>query len=217
MKTDTRYIAIDHELDESRNGMMNGYNAAENKKQIESLIDEKRMQKAHTCNSTSQQNNPTSHKNQLEEKFFALDNGVNFHLEKFDLPGSPPTLTKHKIQELNLNQKEIERILRKSSLLTDITSLLPLPQKIAAAKLGISESMFCKRFRERTNKKWPYRYLKKIERDLENANTEEEKKNLTKLREEYLSPVSIRVRRYRTQKEIDEFTSFDPEENEVVN
>ena len=147
-----------------------------------------------------------------------MDDGIDFQLEPLlFLPSAPPTITRYKIEELSLNQKEIERLLRKSSLLTDITSLLPLPQKIAAAKLGVSESMLCKRFRERTNKKWPYRYLKKIERDLENANTEEEKKNLTKLREEYLSPVSIRVRRYRTQKEIDEFTSFDPEENEDVN
>jgi hypothetical protein len=36
---------------------------------------------------------------------------------------------------------------------------LTLPQKEAAAKLGISESMLCKRFKECTRRKWPYRYV----------------------------------------------------------
>jgi DNA-binding Lrp family transcriptional regulator len=144
-----------------------------------------------------------------------MDDGTDFQLEPLlFFPACPPTITKEKIIELNLSSKEIEKLLKKSSLLTDITSLLPLPQKIAAAKLGISESMLCKRFKERTNKKWPHRYLKKIERDIENANTEEEKQNLLKMRDEYLAPVSIQVRRYRTQKEITEFTCFDPEEKE---
>jgi hypothetical protein len=41
----------------------------------------------------------------------------------------------------------------------DITELLTLPQKEAASKLGISESMLCKRFKESTRRKWPYRYV----------------------------------------------------------
>jgi len=41
----------------------------------------------------------------------------------------------------------------------DITHLLPLPQKEAARRLGISESMLCKRFKESTPRKWPYRYV----------------------------------------------------------
>ena len=41
----------------------------------------------------------------------------------------------------------------------DITDLLTLPQKEAAKRLGISESMLCKRFKECTKRKWPYRYV----------------------------------------------------------
>ena len=41
----------------------------------------------------------------------------------------------------------------------DITDLLILPQKEAAKRLGISESMLCKRFKECTKRKWPYRYV----------------------------------------------------------
>lgn len=44
----------------------------------------------------------------------------------------------------------------------DITDLLVLPQKEAAAKLGISESMLCKRFKECTRRKWPYRYVSSL-------------------------------------------------------
>lgn len=39
-----------------------------------------------------------------------------------------------------------------------------LPQKQAANKLGISESMLCKRFKECTKRKWPYRYVSRIMR-----------------------------------------------------
>jgi hypothetical protein len=39
---------------------------------------------------------------------------------------------------------------------------LTLPQKEAAAKLGISESMLCKRFKECTRRKWPYRYVRLV-------------------------------------------------------
>ena len=49
---------------------------------------------------------------------------------------------------------------------TDITHLLTLPQKEAARILGISESMLCKRFKEQTQRKWPYRYLRKVERQM---------------------------------------------------
>jgi hypothetical protein len=46
----------------------------------------------------------------------------------------------------------------------DITDLLTLPQKEAAKKLGISESMLCKRFKECTRRKWPYRYVRCLAR-----------------------------------------------------
>ncbi|KYQ92142.1 hypothetical protein DLAC_06985 [Tieghemostelium lacteum] len=85
----------------------------------------------------------------------------------------------------------------------DITELLVLPQKEAAARLGISESMLCKRFKECTKRKWPYRYLKKIDKvikilSFQNANEmpKDEKEKLERFiveREECLRPVKIRI------------------------
>jgi len=86
----------------------------------------------------------------------------------------------------------------------DITPLLVLPQKEAASKLGISESMLCKRFKECTRRKWPYRYLRKIDKMLQMfspkgeysfAGSEDQDKiqRLKKEREECLQPVKIRI------------------------
>lgn len=87
----------------------------------------------------------------------------------------------------------------------DITVLLTLPQKEAAKKLGISESMLCKRFKECTRRKWPYRYLRKIDKIITMLNlhkadgqgmSEEDRDKLTRLhkeREECLRPVKIRI------------------------
>jgi len=85
----------------------------------------------------------------------------------------------------------------------DITPLLVLPQKEAASKLGISESMLCKRFKECTRRKWPYRYLRKIDKMLQMFSpksgyfigTEDQEKidRLKKEREECLQPVKIRI------------------------
>jgi hypothetical protein len=87
----------------------------------------------------------------------------------------------------------------------DITDLLSLPQKDAAARLGISESMLCKRFKECTRRKWPYRYLRKVEKQIAQLEeqrmatgylTNEENSRLEGLlqeRDDCLSPVRIRV------------------------
>jgi len=85
----------------------------------------------------------------------------------------------------------------------DITPLLVLPQKEAASKLGISESMLCKRFKECTRRKWPYRYLRKIDKMLQtfppkgeyysNSDDQEKIQRLRKEREECLQPVKIRI------------------------
>eukprot|EP01127_Copromyxa_protea_P009616 TRINITY_DN2280_c0_g1_i1.p1 TRINITY_DN2280_c0_g1~~TRINITY_DN2280_c0_g1_i1.p1 ORF type:complete len:471 (+),score=76.96 TRINITY_DN2280_c0_g1_i1:168-1415(+) len=86
----------------------------------------------------------------------------------------------------------------------DITSLLVLPQKEAATRLGISESMLCKRFKECTRRKWPYRYLRKIEKMMnvlmlnkkaDNLSSEDAEKieKLKAEREECLTPVKIRI------------------------
>jgi len=85
----------------------------------------------------------------------------------------------------------------------DITPLLVLPQKEAATKLGISESMLCKRFKECTRRKWPYRYLRKIDKMIrvlsvkknESIPREDQEKiqRLKREREECLQPVKIRI------------------------
>jgi len=86
----------------------------------------------------------------------------------------------------------------------DITSLLVLPQKEAATRLGISESMLCKRFKECTRRKWPYRYLRKIDKMIrvltlnkkgESIPREDQEKiqRLKREREECLHPVKIRI------------------------
>jgi len=86
----------------------------------------------------------------------------------------------------------------------DITSLLVLPQKEAASKLGISESMLCKRFKECTRRKWPYRYLRKIDKMIRvmtvnkdvSILTGEEKSKIERLtleRKQCLEPVRIRI------------------------
>jgi len=86
----------------------------------------------------------------------------------------------------------------------DITPLLILPQKEAANKLGISESMLCKRFKECTRRKWPYRYLRKIDKMIRMLTLNKKMENLTRdehekierlkmEREECLHPVKIRI------------------------
>ena len=87
-----------------------------------------------------------------------------------------------RISKGQLDKNEVERLLKKDHLLTDITHLLTLPQKIAAAKLGINETILCKRFRQATNRKWPYRYLSKLEREIEECDSEEEKKRICSYR-----------------------------------
>jgi len=89
----------------------------------------------------------------------------------------------------------------------DITSLLNVPQKEAANRLGISESMLCKRFKETTKRKWPYRYLRKIDKMVNlltlnkrgEAMAPEDIEKMEKLKEERaecLLPVKIRITGY---------------------
>jgi len=100
----------------------------------------------------------------------------------------------------NVQPKKKNR--KRPCVLTDITHLLTLPQKEAAKILGISESMLCKRFKEQTQRKWPYRYLRKVERQIslkqksKKLSLEDIKKLelLAKEREKCLSNVQIRLR-----------------------
>lgn len=90
------------------------------------------------------------------------------------------------------------------TVLSDITDLLSLPQKEAAQRLGISESMLCKRFKECTRRKWPFRYLRKIEKTISSLQSQKEVEPLSpedqdrldellKQRLECLAPVKIRI------------------------
>jgi len=87
----------------------------------------------------------------------------------------------------------------------DISRLLTLPQKEAADILGISESMLCKRFKECTRRKWPYRFLRKVEKMIASKEAMfpdeatmpalelEKLEELRMEREKCLEPVSIRL------------------------
>jgi len=94
------------------------------------------------------------------------------------------------------------------AVLQDITMFLSLSQKEAAQHLGISESMLCKRFKEVTRRKWPYRYLQKLDKLIENyrhlerngitlrKNEKEKLASLLLERAECLKPVQIRISSY---------------------
>ena len=50
--------------------------------------------------------------------------------------------------------------------MVDITALLGMPQREAAEVLGISESMLCKRYKECTKRKWPFRRLSTLDKKI---------------------------------------------------
>ncbi|KAL6080442.1 hypothetical protein QOT17_000086 [Balamuthia mandrillaris] len=81
----------------------------------------------------------------------------------------------------------------------DITKLLTLPQNEAAAKLKMSNATFSKRFRQANdNKRWPYRALQVIEKQLKEAKAKEQKATIQTLEEKkraLLVPAYIFVRK----------------------
>jgi len=112
--------------------------------------------------------------------------------------------TVNETTEENPPPKPRKRARGDDSKYVDITALLVLPQKEAASRLGISESMLCKRFKECTRRKWPYRYLRKIDKMIKvltlnkkggqlPREDQEKIKNLKKEREECLQSVKIRI------------------------
>eukprot|EP01091_Cochliopodium_minus_P005353 TRINITY_DN1529_c0_g1_i1.p1 TRINITY_DN1529_c0_g1~~TRINITY_DN1529_c0_g1_i1.p1 ORF type:complete len:137 (-),score=45.78 TRINITY_DN1529_c0_g1_i1:137-547(-) len=121
----------------------------------------------------------------------------------FKLPTAPPKVDHEKFAS-KMKKEDLERFNIKNTVLTDITCLLVLPQKLAAAKLDLSESMLCKKFKEVTDKKWPYRQLKKIEREINTTKSKEELEKLVLKRNDLLTPLSIYVRRFITQQEADD-------------
>jgi hypothetical protein len=119
---------------------------------------------------------------------------------------SAPLRVQSRINKKGTSRSSLFNIKTKKKTRTDLDSLLVLPQKEAASKLGISESMLCKRFKECTRRKWPYRYLRKIDKMLQMfspksgggyfaGGTEDQEKidRLKQERAECLQPVKIRI------------------------
>lgn len=68
--------------------------------------------------------------------------------------------------------------------LLDITELLHLPQNEAAARLNMSNATFSKRFRQSNeNKRWPFRALQVIEKQLKEAHAKDQKAIVSALEE----------------------------------
>ena len=122
---------------------------------------------------------------------------------EFKIPSHPPKVDVNKFKD-RMKKEDLERLTLKNTLPTDITPLLILPQKVAASKLDLSESMLCKKFKEAVNKKWPYRMLRKIEKEIATTKSKEDFEKLLVRRNECLDPVSIHVRRYLYQEEVDD-------------
>ena len=132
----------------------------------------------------------------------------------FRLPTRPPKVDYNKFKH-RMRKEDLERLTIKNTLLTDITPLLIYTQKVAASKLDMSESMLCKKFKETINKKWPYRQIRKIEKEIAVAENKDDLDKLILLRNEHMAPVKIYVRRYLYQEEVDdENFTFDQNINE---
>jgi len=149
---------------------------------------------------------------------FSMDNNTNVVKERFstsfplkrsveeisEIAPSSPISSIDESDEIDSQQENAQKKKnrKRPCVLTDITHLLTLPQKEAAKILGISESMLCKRFKEQTQRKWPYRYLRKVERQItlkqksKKLSLEDIKKLevLAQEREKCLSSVQIRLR-----------------------
>ena len=124
---------------------------------------------------------------------------MNNESDNFYVPTGPPVIDKRLYNYLTIEDEN--KIINKSPILTDITPLLNLSQKTASSILGISESMLCKKFKEITNKKWPYRDIQKIDKLIDLAEDPNQVQDLQYRRKQFFTPISIYVKRYYTQKE----------------
>ena len=137
-----------------------------------------------TDNSNQNQNNKNKIENQEiqvdisnKKRKLTIELPIYENIQKdYNLPNKPPIIEAEKFKD-RLKKEDIERLTIKNTVLTDITPLLILPQKVAANKLDMSESMLCKKYKEITNKKWPYRQLRKIEREIAVTKSNKELKN----------------------------------------
>ena len=107
----------------------------------------------------------------------------------------------------------------------DITPLLVFPQKKAAKMLAISESMMCKKWKEATDRKWPFRAVQKYNKLIKQLKKEDESKNAQQIEELFLKkkqvllPVSISLSIDKTLPpfpplNIDNLETFGEEEEE---
>lgn len=134
--------------------------------------------------------------------FGQKDFGKHMH-EILRIPSKPPNIEflKH-----NLNKEEIKQFMNKDSLLTDITCLLNLTQRVAANILGLSESGLCKKFKQNNaNKKWPYRRIQKIEKKIKCTNDKNEIYKLIEKKNKTLIPAYIYLTRFYTIDEIEHY------------
>jgi len=142
----------------------------------------------------------------------------SFHVQSYKRPSKKRKHSPDKDQNQAQRPKLTKGASNAQDKYVDITSLLVLPQKDAAQSLGISESMLCKRFKECTQRKWPYRYLQKIDKVIhilqlrrkEGSFKEDDGKleRLIEEREEILAAVTIRITSHDRQD-----TSLESEES----
>ena len=107
------------------------------------------------------------------------------------IAGENPSL---QLGSYRFNLEKIEE----ANIFTEITHLLVYPQKVAAAKLGINKTALRKKFKEATNRKWPYRSLAKIETELQTTTSKDEIKKLLEKKKQLLSPVYIMLNTKKT-------------------
>jgi len=121
------------------------------------------------------------------------------------MPVSPPAI--HSVQK---QRKTPKKEPKSKSLPTtpitsqtgkiDITHLLTYPQSQAAATLDMSNATFSKRFRQaNNNKRWPYRALQVVEKQLKDARTKDSPasniQQLEERRKSLLAPAFILVKK----------------------
>ena len=89
---------------------------------------------------------------------------------------------------------------KRIKVLTNITPYLALPQKIAAAKLGVTVSLLGRKFKEATERKWPFRYLHKLDSEMKETKSAREYERLSKIKKELLAPLSIYLHKNNKKK-----------------
>ena len=82
----------------------------------------------------------------------------------------PPEMNNNNKCQINYKRKKKVRLaskIEKPKKVVDITPYLTLPQSDVAPMLGLTLSTFNKRFKSGTDRRWPYRKIKSIEKIIE--------------------------------------------------